>query len=87
MKILRLTYPPSGRISIEDLSQLYSDSYKGASENKAARMEIFNQNGELVYIITDRTKIKTLPLEQGFYLLREKDNGGNIIKNGKLIFQ
>ncbi len=86
MKILRFTYPPSGRISIEDLSQLYSDS-RDHYQNEAVRMEIYNQNGELVYIITDRTKIKTLPLEQGFYLLREKDTGGNIIKNGKLIFQ
>lgn len=50
------------------------------------KLEICNVHGNLICIINDKEMIKDLNLQAGFYLLREKDLTGKIIKSSKLIF-
>jgi hypothetical protein len=82
MKILRFTYPPSGRSSLEEISL---KSHRKDTTEEKVRIEICNIQGEFVYIFNDREKIKNLRLPEGFYFIREKDLNGNVLKTSKLV--
>jgi hypothetical protein len=83
MKLLRFTYPPSGRSSLEEISL---ESHRGNTPKEKIRIEICNTQGEFVYIFNDRSKINNLNLPEGFYFVREKDAAGNVVKTSKLVF-
>ncbi len=86
MKILRFTYPPSGRFSLEELPSGNYRSKKHAGTPEKVRIEIFNIHGEFVYIFNDREKVRNLKLPEGFYLVKEKNSKGDIINTEKLVF-
>jgi hypothetical protein len=86
MKILRCIYPPSGRASIKEISFSRSGKDNSARKNQKTRIEIYNMNGEFVYIFKDRDKISNLRLPEGLYLMKEKDTLGKVVKSCKLIY-
>jgi hypothetical protein len=85
MKVLRYVYPPSGRVSLEEITLPCQGTGNNAATVKT-RIEICNLNGEFVYIFNDRARLKNLKLPEGFYLVREKDAAGRIVRNSKLVF-
>ncbi len=85
MKVLRYVYPPSGRVSLEEITlPCHGTGSKAATVN--TRIEICNLNGEFVYILNDKARLKNIKLPEGFYLIREKDATGRIVRNSKLVF-
>jgi hypothetical protein len=86
MKILRCIYPPSGKGSIEEISFSRSDNGNTAGKKQKTRIEIYNMNGEFVYIFNDRDKVSNLSLPAGFYFMKEKDTLGKVVKSSKLVF-
>ncbi len=86
MKLVRCIYPPAGKVKVEEKNLPFSDNINSLLSVNRNRIEIFNIHGDLVYIVTDSKKIKQLKLQKGFYLIREKDISGTIIKSEKLVF-
>jgi len=86
MRLIRYIHPPSGRVTIEEKSILFSPQKIITEKADGNRIEIYNIQGDLVRVITDRNNIKLLKLQKGFYLLREKDITGRVISSSKLIF-
>ncbi len=86
MKFISYIHPPAGNVTVEE--RILPFKYHGivGSRVKGNRIEIFNINGDLLSVITDREKINQLKLQKGFYLLREKDMTGRIISKSKLVF-
>jgi hypothetical protein len=86
MKILRCIYPPSGRASIKEISFSHSGKDNSFRKDKKTRIEIYNMNGEFVFIFNDRDKVSSLQLPEGLYLMKEKDTLGKVVKSSKLVF-
>ncbi len=86
MKLVRYIYPPDGKVRVEGKILPVSNQKILRSAGKTNRIEIFNIQGDLLSVITDREKINRLKLQKGFYLLREKDETGRIISSRKLVF-
>lgn len=86
MKFLRYIHSPCGKITIEEEFPPFSRKPKSTSKTANNKIEIFNVHGELVCIVADKAMIKKLHLQKGFYLLREKDTNGVIVKSTKMVF-
>jgi hypothetical protein len=86
MKLLRCIYPLTGRIIVEEINPPFVRVKPSPTRPEKKRIEIYNVNGDLVSITSDRAQLKKLKLQEGFYLLREKDMNGRIISSGKLVF-
>ena len=86
MRLIRYIHPIAGRVIVEE--RILPFKYQGIIRSGVTgnRIEIFNIQGDLLSVITDREKINRLKLQKGFYLLREKDMTGRIISNSKLVF-
>jgi hypothetical protein len=86
MKLIRYIYPLSGKVVVESMSlQCPVPTESGPGKHKN-RIELYNIQGELVCIANDRSKIKLLKLQKGFYLLREMDRTGKVIHCDKIEF-
>jgi hypothetical protein len=86
MKLIRYIYPLTGKVVVESVSlecPVQIESVPGTHRN---RIELYNIQGELVCIANDRSKIKLLKLQKGFYLLREMDRTGKVIHCDKIEF-
>ncbi len=85
MKLVRYIYPIEGRVIVkeEKITELRDRITK--TNDRSGRIEIFNIHGDLVRIIRELKKIKMLNLQHGFYLIREKDINGRVIKSRKVI--
>ena len=84
MKLIRYIYPLTGKVIVERVSLPGSAIKEPAIVNRKNRIEIYNTQGELVSITTDRSKIRFLKLQKGFYLIREMDRTGKVIHSDKL---
>lgn len=84
MKLIRYIYPLTGKVIVEKVSPPDSGIKETVTGSRKNRIEIYNSQGELVSITTDRTKIKFLKLQKGFYLLKEMDKTGKVIHSDKL---
>lgn len=86
MKFLRYIHSPCGKITIEEEFPPSSQKTSSTSKTVNNRIEIFNVHGDLVCIVADKAMIKKLHLQKGFYLVREKDTNGVIVKSTKMVF-
>lgn len=86
MKLIRYIYPLTGKVVVESVSLQCPGITKSVPENHNNRIELYNIQGELVCITNDRSKIKLLKLQKGFYLLREMDLTGKVIHCDKIEF-
>jgi hypothetical protein len=86
MELIRYIYPLSGKVVVESVSLQDSGIKEIAPETRKNRIELYNIQGELVCITNDRSKIKLLKLQKGFYLLREMDRTGKVIHSDKIEF-
>lgn len=85
MKLLRYIIAPSGENELEAVPLAHGRS-KEAISKKVRRIEIFNIQGDMICIVKDTKMIGTLNLQPGFYLIREVDGNGVIVKRSKLVF-
>jgi predicted transcriptional regulator len=82
---LMIMYPLAGEtITEEKNSNLtsHSEVMKGSGKNK---IEVHNSEGNLVGIVSKKSLLKMLNLEQGFYYVREKDRNNRIINSGMML--
>jgi hypothetical protein len=82
---LMIMYPLAGEaITDEKKSSLPSpsDVLKGSRKNK---IEVHNSEGNIVGIVSKKSLLKMLNLEQGFYFVREKDKNNRIINSGMML--
>ncbi len=81
MKLVRYIYPTDGNFRIEETR------IPGVPGEKIMcnRIEIFNVHGDLVWIIRELKNLKFHKLQRGFYLVKEKDINGRVIKSSKVI--
>lgn len=86
MKFLRYIHSPCGKITIEEEPSSLSPKTYSTSGTICGRIEIYNIHGELVCVVTDKAMIRKLQLKKGFYLVREKDTNGVIVKSTKMVF-
>ncbi len=85
MKLVRYIYPIDGHITVEEEKVTEPRGRITKPKGRSGRIEIFNIHGDLVRIIRELKKIKMLNLQHGFYLIREKDINGRVIKSRKVI--
>jgi hypothetical protein len=86
MKLIRYIYPLTGKVIVESVSLRCPVKRESAPGTHKNRIELYNIQGELVCITNDRSKIKLLKLQKGFYLLRETDRTGKVIHCDKIVF-
>jgi hypothetical protein len=86
MKLIRYIYPLTGKAVVENVSLCCPAQREPAPGHHKNRIELYNIQGELVCIANDRSKIKLLKLQKGFYLLREMDRTGKVIHCDKIEF-
>lgn len=86
MRILRYIYPANGRVIAEEINVSQIIRPPVTHETGTSRIEIYNNHGDLICIMNNRRKLGMLKLQRGFYLLRELDQKGRVIKSDKLVF-
>jgi hypothetical protein len=82
---LMIMYPMAGdSITDERKSNLpsHSELIKGSRKNK---IEVHNSEGNIVGIVSKKSLLKMLNLEQGFYFVREKDKNNRVINSGMML--
>lgn len=79
---MTIMYPIENEVSDEKKIKLYDGINRRARKNK---IEIHNSEGNIVGIVTKKSFIKMLNLEQGFYFIREKDKNSNTINSGMMV--
>jgi hypothetical protein len=77
---LMIEYPQAYEISTDE----NKDSGR-LSRSRKTRIEILNSEGNIVGIVTKRSLVKMLNLEQGFYLVREKNKNSRVINSGMML--
>jgi predicted transcriptional regulator len=82
---LMIMYPMASENITEEKSTYVpsqTERMKGSRKNK---IEVHNSEGNLVGIVSKRSLLKMLNLEQGFYLVREKDKNNRTINSGMML--
>ena len=80
-----IMYPMTGEATMEERNFQRPDMIDTSHGSKKNKIEIHNSEGNLVGVVTKRSLIKMLNLEQGFYLVREKDKNSRIMNSGMML--
>lgn len=84
MKLMKM-YPMAGDAVTEEKTSNFpshSSLIKGSRRNK---IEVHNSEGNLVGIVSKKSLLKMLNLEQGFYFVREKDKNNRVVNSGMML--
>jgi hypothetical protein len=82
---LMIMYPITGETTMEENKFRRPDIINTSHGSRKNKIEIHNSEGNLVGVVTKRSLIKMLNLEQGFYLVRERDKNSRIINSGMML--
>ncbi len=85
MKLVRYVYPIEGNVVVEEWNAAGNCKRSTKMKNISGRYEIFNIHGDMVTIARELKMIKMLNLQNGYYLIREKDINGRVVNSRKIV--